>query len=213
MLWPREAVKFLRDLEDNNDRDWFKENKARYETFCAEPRDALAERLAPQFGRPKTFRPYHDTRFHQGPALKEQVGLAFGFGEGAGYYVEISLDGIFVAAGMWAPASDQVSRWRTAVEDKRRAGGVRKAIDTAGAAGMELYEADLKRGPAGMPADHHAADLLRHRRVVVSSRTKLGPWVHKPDAADKVEAQFAASKPMVTWLRKHVGPSTKQQAR
>ena len=29
--FPIEAIDFLRELEDNNDRDWFKANRARYD--------------------------------------------------------------------------------------------------------------------------------------------------------------------------------------
>src|SRR4051812_49838678 len=30
-MWPREAIAFLEELEENNDRDWFKSNRARYD--------------------------------------------------------------------------------------------------------------------------------------------------------------------------------------
>ena len=30
-MWPPEAIDFLRDLEANNDRDWFKANRERYD--------------------------------------------------------------------------------------------------------------------------------------------------------------------------------------
>lgn len=212
MLWPREAVAFLRELEENNDRDWFKANRARYDEHLATPRAALALQLA-AFGRSHAFRPYHDTRFHPGPPIKEQVGLAFGFGGGGGFYVELSLDGIFVAAGLHNPQADQVARLRAAIDDGRRAAGLTKGIAAAQAAGLALGEPDLKRGPRGYAPDHPRADLLRHRRVMVSQRHRLGAWVHKPGAEDRVREQFEAAQPLVTWLRKHVGPTANPDRR
>lgn len=72
-----EAVEFLRELEENNDRDWFKANRARYEEHLRAPAAALGEDLA-ALGRPRLFRPWNDTRFHPGPPIKEHVGLAIG---------------------------------------------------------------------------------------------------------------------------------------
>src|SRR5438552_207814 len=54
--FPREALEFLRDLEADNDRDWFKANRARYDEFLVEPARALAVDLA-DLGSPHLFRP------------------------------------------------------------------------------------------------------------------------------------------------------------
>ncbi len=80
--WPPEAIEFLRELEANNDRDWFKANRARYDEYVVGPTKALGDDLS-DLGRPHTFRPWNDTRFHQAPPIKEHVGLAVGY-EGAG---------------------------------------------------------------------------------------------------------------------------------
>ena len=93
--WPPEALEFLRDLEANNDRDWFKANRERYEEHLVAPTRALAEDLD-DLGRPHMFRPWNDTRFHPGPPIKEHVGMALGYEGGGGYYVELSLDGLLV---------------------------------------------------------------------------------------------------------------------
>src|SRR5947208_16406930 len=60
-MWPPAALNFLRELEDNNDRDWFKANRARYDRDLLAPARALAEKLEP-LGPPHFFRPYNNTR-------------------------------------------------------------------------------------------------------------------------------------------------------
>ena len=60
--WPPEALDFLRELEANNDRDWFKANRARYDDYLVAPTVALGQDLA-KLGRPHMFRPWTNTRF------------------------------------------------------------------------------------------------------------------------------------------------------
>ncbi len=210
--FPSEALEFLTELEANNDRDWFKANRARYDEFLVAPATALGQDLS-DLGEPKLFRPWNDTRFHAAPPIKEHLGLAIGYGGAGGFYVELSLDGLLVAAGLHAPASDQVERMRAAIDKPRTAGSLRKAIATAEAAGLELNEPDLVRGPRGYPADHPRMDLLRRRRLVVARRHDVGRWVEKPAAGKRVRTQLDAAAPLVRWLRTHVGPSERGAAR
>jgi uncharacterized protein (DUF2461 family) len=43
--FPPEAIEFLRELEANNDRDWFKANRARYDEHLIAPATALSRDL------------------------------------------------------------------------------------------------------------------------------------------------------------------------
>lgn len=114
--FPPGALEFLQQLEANNEREWFKANRARYDELLVAPARALGEELeAAGFGRPHLFRPWNDTRFTRTPPtppIKEQLGLAVGYEGAGGFYVELSLDGLFVAAGLHNPAADQLARLR-----------------------------------------------------------------------------------------------------
>jgi uncharacterized protein (TIGR02453 family) len=208
--FPAEALEFLTELEANNDREWFKANRARYDELLVGPATALGEDLA-DLGRPKLFRPWNDTRFHAAPPIKEHVGLAIGYGEAGGFYVELSLDGLLVAAGLHNPAPDQVERLRRGVDGSRTAAALTKAIGRAEAAGLELNEPDLVRGPRGYPADHPRQELLRRRRLIVAKRHRIGRWLERPAAGRRIREQLEAGAPLVRWLRSHVGPSTRQR--
>jgi len=197
---------FLRELEDNNDRAWFKANRRRYDTYLVEPARELAETLA-DLGTAHFFRPYNDTRFHMRPPIKEQLGLAIGYGGAGGYYVELSLDGLLVAAGLHRPASDQLERFRAAIDDGRRAAAFERAVRTAAAAGLEMSPPELKRAPRGYPLDHPRIDRLRLKRITVGARHELGPWVHTAECDARAGAQLRAARPLVRWLGEHVGPT------
>jgi uncharacterized protein (DUF2461 family) len=101
------------------------------------PVRALAEDLA-DLGRAHLFRPWNDTRFHARPPIKEHVGLAVGYESAGGYYVELSLDGLLVAAGLYRPASDQLDRIRRAIDAGRTAAPLTRAIGRAQKAGLAL---------------------------------------------------------------------------
>lgn len=204
--FPAEAIEFLTELEANNDRDWFKANRARYDEYLVGPATALGDDLA-DLGKPKLFRPWNDTRFHAAPPIKEHLGLAIGYEGAGGFYVELSLDGLLVAAGLHNPASDQVERMRVAIDKPRTAASLAKAVKTAEAAGLELNEPDLVRGPRGYPADHPRMEMLRRRRLTVARRQEIGRWVERPAAGKRIREQLEAAGPLVRWLRTHVGPT------
>jgi uncharacterized protein (TIGR02453 family) len=206
-VWPPEAVAFLRELEENNDRTWFKANRRRYDTYLVQPARELAEALA-DLGDLHLFRPYNDTRFHMRPPIKEHLGVAIGYGGAGGYYVELSLDGLLVAAGLHQPAPDQLGRFRAAIDGGgRRAAAFERAVKTAGAAGLALAEPELKRAPRGYPIDHPRIDRLRLKELTLHRRHELEPWLHDPACYTRIRAELDAATPFVRWLAAHVGPS------
>jgi uncharacterized protein (TIGR02453 family) len=204
-MWPASALEFLRELEANNDRDWFKANRGRYDEDLVAPARELAARLS-HLGDAHLFRPYNDTRFHMRPPIKEQLGLAIGYGGAGGYYVELSLDGLLVAAGLHRPASDQLERFRAAIHDGRRAAGFERAIAAAQEAGLDPWPPELKRAPRGYPIDHPRIDRLRLKQITVSKRHALEPWLHEPRCHELVASELEAARPLVAWLSKNVGP-------
>ncbi len=208
-MWPPEALDFFRELEANNDREWFKANRGRYEAHLVEPARQLAHKLS-ELGEAHFFRPYNDTRFHMRPPIKEQLGVAIGYGGSGGYYVELSLDGLLVAAGMHQPASDQIDRFRLAIDDGRRAAAFERAVGAADAVGLTLAEPALKRAPRGYRPEHPRIDRLRLKTLTVHRRHQLEPWLHEPACDDVIRTELRGARPLIAWLAKHVGPSQRQ---
>jgi uncharacterized protein (TIGR02453 family) len=205
-MWPPEAIEFLRELEDNNDRDWFRANRARYDELLLGPAHRVADTLD-RFGKPHYFRPYNNLRFRPGPPLKEHIGVAIGYGGAGGYYFELSLDGFLVAAGLHRPATDQLERFRAAINDGRRAKAFERIVTVAQDGGLELTAPAIKRAPRGYRPDHPRIDRLRLKSLVVSRRHALGSWLHQPTCGKRIRSEFAAAAPFVTWIGEAVGPS------
>ena len=97
-MWSPEAVRFLRELQANNDREWFKANRQRYDSELVRPAHELAGKLR-HLGEARILRPYRDTRFRPGPPIREQLAITVAAPTGS-YLVELSLDGLMVGAGL-----------------------------------------------------------------------------------------------------------------
>ena len=211
-MWPPEALEFLRELEDNNDTAWFRANRSRYDEFLLGPARKLTEQLS-HLGQPHFFRPYNNLRFRPGPPLKEHLGVAVVPGRVGAFYFELSLDGLLVGGGLHHPAPDQLERFRAAIGDGRRARGFEQAVASAEAAGLSLVEPELKRAPRGYPNDHPRVERLRLKRVTVFHRHPLEPWLHKPRCDRVVRSELDATAPLLRWIEKTVGPSTRPRER
>jgi len=176
------ALAFLRALKRNNDREWFKARKDRYDEVLRTPMIALIERLAVDFrtfvpelvAAPKAslYRIYRDTRFSDNKApLKTHVAAVFpcrGLArhQGAGLYLEVAPGWVWVGGGLYAPETPQLHAVRehiAAHSDRLRriveSPGFRRAVGT-------LDGERLQRVPRGFPKDHKAAEFLKYRQFL-----------------------------------------------
>lgn len=207
-MWPPAALEFLRELEANNDSAWFRANRTRYDESLLAPARELAERLS-HLGQPHYFRPYNNLRFRPGPPIKEQLGVAIGYGGAGGFYFELSLDGLLVAAGLHHPAPDQLERFRATVDNQRKATAFQQALSTAEKADLSLAAPALKRSPRGYPADHPRLRWLQLKELTVARRHPLEPWLHEPSCDELIQSELEAARPLVRWIAERVGPSTR----
>ena len=112
-----EFLKFLRDLEKNNNRDWFNANKSRYVEHVKEPFEAFVQKLIDEMQKldpsvlitPKdaVFRIYRDTRFSKDKTpYKTHVSAIVSQGgrknrSSPGVYVQFSGDDVRIYSGAY----------------------------------------------------------------------------------------------------------------
>ena len=211
-MWPPQALEFLRELEENNDSAWFRANRERYDRFLLGPARELAGRLT-HLGEPRFFRPYNNLRFRPGPPLKEHVAAAV-VPKGIGaFYFELSLDGLLVGGGLHHPATDQLERFRAAIDDGRRAAAFERALAPAHDTGLSLIEPELNRAPRGYPNDHPRIDRLRLKRITAYRRHPLEPWLHKPRCDKLIVYELESVAALVRWLNTSVGAAAQPTGR
>ena len=117
--WPADAFDFYQGLEADNSKTYWQANKARYEESVKAPFEALLAELDEEFGPFRLFRPYRDVRFSKDKSPYKTAAAASSEGErGTGLYVQLSAAGLMVGSGYYHMASDQLGRFRDAVDDE-----------------------------------------------------------------------------------------------
>jgi uncharacterized protein (TIGR02453 family) len=164
--------RFLRELKAHNDRAWFQEHKARFETDVKEPMQAFVLAFAdPLQGlnrnyaadpRTSLFRIFRDTRFSKDKSpYKTNVGAHFRHRacskdvHSPGFYLHLEPGGCFVAAGLWHPDPESLRKVRERIAARPREW---KAL---GEGGLEVLGDALKRVPQGFDPGHPLAEALK----------------------------------------------------
>jgi uncharacterized protein (TIGR02453 family) len=205
---PPATMEFYEQLEADNSRAFWQANKQRYQDVVKQPVEALCVALD-EYGPFHLFRPYTDQRFAKGrPPYKTAQG-AYGESEGgAGYYFQVSAQGLMCGTGYYAMAKDQLARFRAAVDAEST--GTEIAGIVAGLARRYSVGAidELKSAPRGFAKDHPRVELLRRKGLMISKEFGAPTWLHTKRAASRVRSFFADGDEMNAWLDAHVGPST-----
>ena len=207
--FPAEAVAFYDGLAADNSRTYWLAHKQVYEQSVRAPMDALLAELAP-FGPFHVFRPNRDVRFAKDKTpYKEQIG-AFGESEGGtGYYVHFSTAGMLAGSGYYTMHSDQLERFRNAVDDDVLGPQIEAIVRGLEHDGLRAGAMDtLKTAPRGYPKDHPRIELLRRKGLMVSREWPMAAWMRTKAVVGRVRDVWAAAAPMNEWLDTHVGPST-----
>jgi uncharacterized protein (TIGR02453 family) len=206
----RKTLAFLRALKRNNDREWFRARKADYEQHVRGPMIALLQQLArdlPGFAPDRVclFRIYRDTRFSSDKRpLKTNVAAHFPSrkfpkGEGAGLYVEVAPQWVWMGGGIYMPSSGELTAIRAAIaDDHRRFRRVVTASSFRRAVG-ELSGEQLTRVPRGYVKDHPAAEYLR-RRQFIGGREYPADFAVSPRFYSELLMVFRGIAPLVGFL-------------
>jgi uncharacterized protein (TIGR02453 family) len=195
------AVEFFDGLIADNSKAYWTDQRATYEADVRAPMQALLADLEPEFGPGKIFRPYRDVRFSRDKTpYKTHCGATAG-----PFYVQVSADGLLVAGGYYQMASDQVARFRTAVDDERRGSDLEKRL--AALAGLTVAGETLKTRPRGYDPDHPRIDLLRHKGLYAWRAWEPDDMLHEPGTLDRVAATWRMLRSLTEWLDDHVGSS------
>ncbi len=198
-----DAVEFYDGLAADNSKAYWTDRKHVYERDVRGPMQELLAACEAEFGPGKVFRPYRDVRFSADKTpYKTHCGATAG-----GSYVQIGSDGLMAAAGYYQMAPDQVTRFRTAVDDERRGADLQRRVDGVRAAGLSVGGEQLKTRPRGIDPDHPRLDLLRHKGLYAWREWPPDDALHGPDALHRVVTTWRAARPLVEWLDDHVGSS------
>ena len=178
---PKNTISFLKELKLNNNREWFNENKERFNAiqsqvkiFAQEVNDSL--NVSDNIEKIKIFRIYRDLRFSKDKTpYKKNIGMAFHRVKPelrGGYYLEISADESFIAVGFWNPNKEDLLRIRKEIEidgqEFKRIINQKKIKDIWG----DIIGDEVKTSPKGFNSDHEHIDLIKKKQFIFIKKLK-----------------------------------------
>lgn len=216
-----DLFQFFRELRENNTREWFEDNKGRYESHVKEPLlDLIADfaplvsQLSPHYlAIPKAsggslFRIYRDVRFSTDKRpYKTAAGIQFRhrLGKDAhapGYYLHIEPGNVFYAMGMWHPAGPDLRAIRNRIVDAPDEWeNVKEDPDFGSTYSWEGES--LKRAPKGFDPEHPDIEDIRRKDFIgVSSLPEAD--ASRPDLLPFLASEWGKGASLMRFLGRAV---------
>ena len=219
--FPPETIRFLRELEVNNRKDWFDDHRADYEAFWVTPAKAFVVAAGPQLAElapgiraePRVlgsiFRINRDTRFSRDQRpYKDHIDFWFWEGDRrravSGFFARLTPEVLGVGAGCHGFDPERLTRFRQAVADPSTGAelaGIARRLETAG---YELGGAALRRPPAGFADDGPAGRFLLHKALFVHRDEPADERVHTDAVLTTCMRHWSALALLHRWLTDNV---------
>ncbi|MEN8156078.1 MAG: DUF2461 domain-containing protein [Bacteroidota bacterium] len=211
----QEVFSFLSELNRNNNREWFNENRQRYQEALE-----LFRRLAGSLiegislfdpsiagleAKDTLFRIYKDVRFSKDKTpYKTHFGCWMTKGgrksTDAGYYFHLEPGNTFMAAGVWMPPREQLNLIRQEILFNPDAylevindPVLKRGYERSGREDM------LKKGPIGFPKDFEHLEEIKYKHYIFSKHYR-DPEIKKHGLAEKLVDDFKGLSPLVHYL-------------
>ncbi len=214
--------KFVRELCKNNNREWFADNKTRYQSDVLDPAVELVRQLEKPLARvapmlaavPKrsggsVLRIYRDTRFAKDKTpYKTNVGISLKHQAGAdihapGLYLHLDPKESFIGAGCWRPERQSLAAIRTAIDSDPKS-WLKAKRNKKFAGRYELAGESLKTSPRDFPADHPMIEDLRRIDFIAIAPWSEADWVGD-DVVERLIDDIKAARPLMNFLCNAMG--------
>ena len=215
----KDTLQFLDDLKANNNRDWFLDNKKRYEAFkkdyqqlvgdlldAMKPLDPSLEMLEV---KNCTFRINRDIRFSKDKTpYKSHLGVWLSSGakgvNRSGYYLHLEKGASFIAGGLYCPEAEDLKKMRKeiayfhddleAILDEKNFKKEFKDFD-------RNEKNTLKNPPRGYEKEHPAIEFLKLKSFESSQRIDISE-VTKKDFVAEMSKKLIALKPLNDFINR-----------
>ena len=196
-------LSFLKDLQANNDRDWFHAHKGQYQEAHAQFKlfgqsimDAMQAHDSIQ--DIEFWRIYRDVRFSK-DKTPYNTHLSFGLVRSkpqlrGGYYFRLKPGETSLAGGFWGPNKEDMKRIRTEID--HNAFDIRRSLNdsTLSKYFPTLEGEQLKTAPQGYAKDHEHIDLLRYKQFLLT-KSFSDEETMLPDFGQRIIDHFLAMRP------------------
>ena len=221
-----QTLGFLKELVDNNNREWFQVNKERYdkarENLINLTTDLIAKihQVDPGVSadldpKKSVMRIYRDIRFSKNKTpYKNNFGVSIpSHGAklgGVEYYLQIQPGKSFIAGGYWMPEAEHLRAIRQEID--YNAADLKKVIDEPGF--VELFgefrkQDSLKTVPRDYSADNENIALLKLKSFIVMHQL-TDKEIQSPKAAEIIINACSKLYPLNVFLKNAIGQTNIQ---
>jgi len=180
-----QVIQFLQELSENNNREWFQNNKKRYDEsrekvlFITDVLINEIRKFDPDIPllEPKDclFRIFRDVRFSNDKRpYKNNFGSFIAKGgrksSHAGYYFHIEPGGSFIGGGIYMPDAEHLKAIREYIAENGEEFSDIINNPKFKKVFPEMMDDKLKTAPKGFSPDHEYIDLLRYKSFAFSSQ-------------------------------------------
>jgi len=226
-----EAVFFLKNLKENNNREWFLARQKDYNKKVLKPAadfviemGELLQKISPGIhADPKVNRSisriYQDTRYssNQNP-YKAHIGIWFWQGvrkvhESPGYYFELRPEQLYLSAGISSFSRKTLYCYREAVANPKSGEELVATLERIQEnPDYQLNNEYYKRIPEGYHVQGKRAELIRFNALMASMEMPIPPELYNRNLLKVVFQIFKDWSPLQNWLTEYVQAASKEDS-
>ena len=211
------TFKFLKELENNNNRVWFNDNKQRYEDLVRTPAlkfitdiGEVLPSLSPRFhARPKKvggslMRVYRDLRYAKDKTpYKINIGINFRHESAKdvhapGYFLQIANNQCFIGLGIWRPEGSTLKKIRSCLDENPRAWLAAKN-DKQFSKSFHLGGNSLIKYPRGYDKEHPLIEDLKRKDFIAIQDLKK-KIITSPNLLEITIKELSKAAPFMRYL-------------
>lgn len=176
----KKAFEFLKQIKENNNREWFAQHKPEYDLIVKENK-VFFNKIYSELQKHDSlegihiYRIYRDVRFSKDKSpYKTNFGVGYSRTKPllrGGYYVHLEPNNSFVGGGFWAPNNEDLLRIRKEFEmDTSEIKKITSDPTFISYFGELQGEDGVKTAPKGFDKNHPDIDLIKKKQYVVMRR-------------------------------------------
>lgn len=206
---PKEALQFLSELKENNNREWFNERKPHFKAIEDQMKKFYAEieilmNKTDDIERTKAYRIYRDIRFSKDKTpYKKHFAVIFMRRKPelrGSYYLHIQPGGKSeIGGGFWKPNKEDLLRvrkeWEIDADEMREILTEPNFKNCWG----NMYGETLKTAPMGFDKEHPNIDLINYKQWIFG-RSLSDEEVLAPDFAKITSEYFEELRPFFDYM-------------
>lgn len=218
--FPKETIAFYNDLVKNNNKDWFENNRQRYNDFVITPAKDFINELGPRLEsiapgllyEPKInksiYKIHRDARFHKGQApFKTNLGLLFYADpsrmSSSCFYFMIEPPFYSFSVGMIYFEPDVLAEYRRSIADPKLSKELISICDKAKNYGITMGGKQLKTLPrayAKAELSEKQAELIRYEALYMIDEMPINEDFYKDSFIDEAFDACKRMNPYHLWL-------------